>query len=1247
MKNFKGGMEMLKRKKCTRIVWLLIVSVLISILMPASLMAAEPSSNTAATAEQDNELREKLLKSLSFFVGKVTRSYTNEQSSLESVDLSQYIDTEAKTIKSVTGELLWDYDKGIMKIDTPKTQGVTGFLNKQTSIDLGDITIESGNEYATVMVISLDDEPLASSKRILIQAVTEDKFYGAKTENDTIQNLGSYPLNVKNINVKVTFKGKTQIQRVITLDENGYQRSELNLEKDKDGLSVQLAPDALYTVALDTGHKMDENPYPTGTSSYVWWEGESPVETNYTGSSHFDITTEGKWELLSGDNWLTSDGDRAAGQAPLFAKYQVNVPVDGEYDFWVRKFWQHGPFRWSFDGQDWNYVGRDCTLADSVEFRTFICANWVSLGKMNLTAGTHTFTFELTAAEGESNVSGFDCFMLTPDNFVPRGELKPGAKTGLKEEGYFAFEPSTDPFKDAWMDLRSLNEAVAGQSGYVRREGEKFLLGDGTPVKFWAVNATMYQDRETIDYMARRLAKYGVNMVRVHGALFDENNSDLSTVDQDKLDKLHYFVYAMKQQGIYTNISFYFPLWMNVKPEYGIPGYDTIGNKLPFALLEFDEQFQNIYKSWAKGVLLTQNPYTGLPLAQDPAVAIIEVQNEDNYFFWTFGRANIPEVQMNKLETLFGTWLGARYGSLDAALAAWGDGSAQPKDAIAEGRMEIKDAWYMTRDGCGTGAFRKRMSDQLQFLTENQKKFYEDMVSFYKTEIGTRSMVSCSNWTTADPIALDALERYTYTAGDVIDRHGYFECDHKGDGAAYSVRVGHTYKDVSALTNPGSSITQVVQVENYPHMITETAWTNPSKYHGESVPMWSVYGALQGIDAIHLFAVGTADWEAGPTKWPVMIPSVLGQFPAFSLMYRRGDVQEAPQVLKVTHSFADLYDFKGSPVYENQALDILRDGNHPTDPEPPVVPGPDTAMYNFESNDLNGFSKTGGTGTATVTRDTFRKYAGESSMKVSYNGPVTIGLVNDTDIPKGTVLKFRLYAPSDIDADIHFMVFGQNWSYNGTYKPSQWVTKDNWTEYTVEFANGDIPHTATLIDIMPQGKQTGEIWIDSITYDGYQPPVVVEPPAVPGPDTALYNFENGQLQDFRVQWGAGTGTVIADNYRKYAGDWSAKVSYNGEIHLGIAVDVAIPANTKVKYRVYVPSDKEVDLNFMVFGTGWAENDQVYKPSEFIVKGSWQEYEVTFDKASPSAAIVLGIIPKAGSEVGAVWVDSITYDGYGE
>ncbi|AEE96984.1 fibronectin type III domain-containing protein [Mahella australiensis] len=878
---------------------------------------------TNASNGEDDEARDKLLKSLGFFVGKVTRSFSDTESNIESVDLSRYIDTKGKTITSMTGELLWDYDNGIMKIDTPNTQGATGFLNKVKAIDLGDIVIESGNDYATIVAVSLDNKPLKSSKRIMIQAMTEDKFYGAETVNGKITSLGSIPLNVKNINAKVTFKGKSQIHRVITLDENGYEKSELKVKKDMSGTTITLASDAIFTVALDTGHSKDKKPY-SATGNYIWWEGESPIETNYPEHSDFDISTEGEWELLSGDNWLTSDGERAAGQDPYFAKYQLEVPADGEYNFWVRKFWKHGPFRWRFDNQEWNYVGSDVSLADNVDLRTFICANWVNIGKVNLTAGTHVFEFELTAAEGESTVSGFDCFMLTPDLFVPRGELKPGEKTGNHEEGYFAFEPDIDPFKEAWMDLRNLNEAVAGQSGYVKRDGDGFVLGDGTPVRFWAVNATMYQDHETIDYMARRLAKYGVNMVRVHGALFDEDNVDLSVIDKEKLDKLHYFVSAMKKEGIYTNISFYFPLWINVRPEYGLEGYETISNKHPFALLQFDPEFQKIYKNWARTIFKTVNPYTGVSLAEDPAVAIIEIQNEDSYFFWTFGRNNIPEIQINKLETRFATWLIKKYGSLDAALAAWGDGSAQPLDNIAEGRMELKDAWFMTKDGCGTGAFKNRMSDQVRFLTEMQKGFYNNMVSFFKNEIGTQSMISCSNWTTADPVTLDALERYTYTEGDVIDRHGYFECDHKGEAASYSVRVGDTYKDISVMTNPASCITQIVQVAGYPHMITETAWTNPNKYHGESVPMWACYGALQGMDAIHLFAVNTADWETSVQKWPVMVPSVLGQFPAFALMYRRGDLQEAPEVLKVTHSMEELYNFQGSPIYENQALDLLR-----------------------------------------------------------------------------------------------------------------------------------------------------------------------------------------------------------------------------------------------------------------------------------------------------------------------------------
>ena len=1076
------------------VIWVVAISFFLSVFIPHQILAEDPETG-GEQGSQIDETTQKILNSLSFFTGKVTRTYSENQAGIQSDDLRQYIDLQNKRITSKNEQLDWDFDKGILKINTARTQGVAGFVNKTGQIEFDDIIIQSSNDYATIVVTSLDDNAIGASRKILIQAMTEEKYYGSVTKNGKIESLGSAPINVKNINATVIFKNWSATKKVIVLDENGYASKGITGETVAEGYKITLDPNALYTVV--TEEQVDiVDPYEQSEPNYVWWEGEDPYETNYPEHSHFDITTEGKWHLLSGGNWLTSDNENVDPETELYAKYIVNVPEDGEYNFWVRKFWLHGPFKWRFDDdEEWQICGKDASLADNVEFRTFICANWVNLGKVNLTQGEHVFEFRLLTGEGYNKVSGFDCFILTPDVFIPRGNLKPGEKSNLSEDGYWAFEPSADPFKEALLDLRSLNEEVAGQSGFVTRNGDRLLLGDGTPVKFWAVNATIYQDKKTIDYMARRLAKYGINLVRVHTALFDNDTSDLS-INMEKLDKLHYFVHAMKQQGIYTNISFYFPLWIDIKPEFGIPGYDTIQNKKPFALLQFDEQFQQIYKNWANTIFTTQNPYTGVPLAQDPAVAMVEIQNEDSYLFWTFGRANIPEVQMKKLEKMYADWLIDKYGSLQNALEFWGEGSLQPKDNIEEGTMELKDAWFMTREGSGTGAFKKRMGDQLRFLVENQKKFYEDMVEFFKNDIGTSSLISCGNWTTADSIALDALERYTYTAGDIIDRHGYFECDHKGDGASYSVRAGHTYKDKSVLTNPGSCITQIVQIEGYPHMITETAWTNPNKYHGESVPMWSVFGALQGIDAIHFFAVGTADWEASIQKWPVMVPAVLGQFPAFALLYRRGDVAEAEEVLKVTESFEDLYAFKGSQVYEKQALDLLRDVNTPSQPEAPAVQGPDHALYNFENGQTHGFTNVlDKPGTATLQIDTMRKYAGESSLKVTYSGEkVAVGIQGAiTDIPKGSKIKFRVYVPGDADIDMHFMIFGAGWKYNGHYKPAQWVEKDKWAEYELEFKEGDLPATALAIEIISKNAQSGSVWIDSITFDGYEPPQLEEP----------------------------------------------------------------------------------------------------------------------------------------------------------
>ncbi len=667
-----------------------------------------------------------------------------------------------------------------------------------------------------------------------------------------------------------------------------------------------------------------------GAADYVWWEGESPAETNFPGKTWFSASTfAGKRHVLSGGKWLTNADKRRGEEA--YARYSVRVPAGGDYTFWARKFWKHGPFEWRFDGGEWRVCGRDIALADSVDIRKFLCVNWVCLGKAGLAAGQHTFELRLLAKEGEALTACFDCFLLTRNPFFPRGKLKPGERSGRADEGFWTFEPEVDGFADAKLDLRALNEKTAGESGFVRRRGDGFVLGNGKAVRFWGVNCgpgVVMLDRDSLDYLARRLAKVGVNIVRFHGALFDRDSPDPTKVNEKLLDQLHYFVSALKKQGIYVKLSFYFPLWFGVKGSYGIPGYESVKNKKPFALLYFDGRMQEIYRSWARALLLTRNPYTGVPLAKEPAVAVIEIVNEDSYFFWTFNEKNIPRVQMKKLEGLFGAWLAEKHGSVERAIASWG-GARHKHDAPAEGRAGIFDVWHLTEKGHGEGAKRRRMSDELRFLVEHQRAFYGRTIRFFREGLGTKSLISCSNWHTADARILDPVERYTYTAGDVIDRHGYFGGRHKGPQASYSVSVGDTFADRAGVREPGALPVQWNAVEGYPHTISEIGWTNPNRFKAEFPFLCATYGSLQGADGFFFFAVGGPSWEYSPRKFPLAVPTIMGQFPAAALIYRRGDVREGDVVARDVLDLDALYDFGGGAAMAAQSLDELRKADVP------------------------------------------------------------------------------------------------------------------------------------------------------------------------------------------------------------------------------------------------------------------------------------------------------------------------------
>ncbi len=531
-----------------------------------------------------------------------------------------------------------------------------------------------------------------------------------------------------------------------------------------------------------------------------------------------------------------------------------------------------------------------------------------------------------------SNHGYLDCFVLSNEPFQPQGILKPDAVTeamrqaARQNEGWIVFNPAQDSFQEsAGLDLRSLNEQIAGEHGFIGvKQGEFIHTDNGAPVRFWAVNGPSSKDRESLQREARLLAKRGVNLVRVHGGYFDNNGN----VKMDAVRHAQDVVEAMKAEGIYSHFSIYFPLWLTPPPGADwLNGYD--GREHPFAALFFNPTFQEKYRQWWKALLLTPNESTGKRLIDDPAVAGLEMQNEDSFLFWTFGEKNIPDPQWRILETLFAQWLVKEHGSLQAALRKW-NGLSMPRDNPAEGRIGFRPIWNMFNEKT------PRDKDTVRFLVQLQRQFYQDTYQLLR-ELGFRGVITASNWTTASPQVLGPLEKYSYTVGDFIDRHGYFSCLSRGDNSEWSVRDAHTYADRSALRfdpeEPGAARQFVHPVmdpkyDGMPSMISETTWNRPNRYRSEAPLYLAVYGALQGGSAVVHFAQDSATWTVKPgffmQPWTLMSPSMMGQFPAAALIYRQRLVEPGEVLAEVNLNIDALFDLQGTPLPQDAAFDELR-----------------------------------------------------------------------------------------------------------------------------------------------------------------------------------------------------------------------------------------------------------------------------------------------------------------------------------
>jgi hypothetical protein len=540
---------------------------------------------------------------------------------------------------------------------------------------------------------------------------------------------------------------------------------------------------------------------------------------------------------------------------------------------------------------------------------------------------------ELIGSKGATNVRNLTLFASTVAVLI--GAVIPTFGQKDPNAGTWAFTHEPDRFAPtAALDLRFLNEREAGESGFLRStpDGNGFALGNGKPIRLWAVGSDVFAKGSPAEIArhARFLAKLGVNMVRIHTQLNPgANDSRLTDVDEGLIDRIWQFVAALKKEGIYVTISPYWATRRDVT-HWGIEG--VTGQSDLWGLLFFDEQLQKGYKAWARALYERQNPYTGMPLARDPAVGIIQVQNEDSLLFWTTQGMN-PALQ-DRLGKRFGLWLVQKYGSLEKAKAAW-NGTAQEGDDFTNGKVGLYKVWHMTQDL--RGGLAQRVNDEHQFYAETQRRFYETMVSFYRQELGCRQLLNACNWVTADPVRLNDTERWTYTAMDVLAVNKYTGGVHVGDNNGWRIDPGDHFTNQSCLTDPRSLPLNLKQVAGHPMIVTESTWVHPERYQTEGPFLVSAYESLTGIAGFYWFSATAGEYDLDPTlrflnlngqhplfKWSCSTPSLMAQFPAAALLYRQGYLRQAPPVVHEERTMAQMWQRKVPLIAEDRSFDPNR-----------------------------------------------------------------------------------------------------------------------------------------------------------------------------------------------------------------------------------------------------------------------------------------------------------------------------------
>jgi len=481
--------------------------------------------------------------------------------------------------------------------------------------------------------------------------------------------------------------------------------------------------------------------------------------------------------------------------------------------------------------------------------------------------------------------------------------------------GWYAFNFPPDDTNLDRIDLTGFLDPPAGRHGFLTvREDGHFYFADGTRARFFGTNLCgphAFPDRKDAAAIAARLAKYGVNLLRIHavdgqwGRLIDYSKGDSRHLDAEALAKLDYLLAELKKRGVYV----YFDLldYRRFLPGDGVRDAEQFQHGWRHGIKGatiFNDRLIELQKEFATKFLTHANPHTKLRYVDDPAVAVVEITNENSVFYLHNTSLTLP-CYVEELRGRWNRWLVERYGSRAKLAAAWTAAGrsallADEDPARRTVHLPLKDLYSEARGEQYVGHRHPlRIRDMRRFLFDVERRYYQRMRGHLKS-LGVKVPITGTNQTFCP------ASNFADACNDFLSRNNYWL--HPNVRAKPFVTFRNLAVVRSDLAKTSNPITEIASssVVGKPMISPEFNFPWPNEFRAECLPLMTAYACFQDWDGLLFFsyrpggeALEHFGNQSDPVRW--------GEFPAAAMIFHRRDVAVARNTLYVTWDEDDIF----------------------------------------------------------------------------------------------------------------------------------------------------------------------------------------------------------------------------------------------------------------------------------------------------------------------------------------------------